>query len=62
MHASTDSDTGCMLNAAIKGEDAGGGHVYPLALVWGSSGVRWRATVGAAAGGGVRVGQKAPAR
>lgn len=62
MHASTDSDMGCMLNAAIKGEDADGGHVYPLALVCGSSGVRWRATVGAAAGRGVRVGQKAHAR
>lgn len=59
MHACTDSDMGCMLNAAIKGEDADGGHVYPLALVCGSSGVRWRGTLEAAAGRGVRVGQKA---
>lgn len=62
MHASTDSDKGCMLNAAIKGEDADSGHVYPLALVCASSGVRCQGTVEAAAGGGVRVGQKAHTR
>lgn len=42
MHASTDSDMWCMLNAAIKEEHADGGHAYPLALVCGSSGMRCR--------------------
>lgn len=54
MHASTDSDMWCMLNAAIKEEDADGGHVYPLALVCGSSGVRWQGTLEATAGRGVK--------
>lgn len=42
MHASTDSDMWCMLNATIKEEHADGGQAYPLALVCGLSGVRCR--------------------